>query len=297
MTDWAAVQPIHLCSCLIREEEKRCRVMTKKVCLFPQYKCCGKTTCQLYPICSALPYLSDPGYDNRFLRINVQDKSFEETAEHQRKYAFYNRLFGDNTKRLRYQREYYREYYAEHREEILAKKRKPTSHHLSVVQQGYCNQDCVNCSYEDCILPEYEDRTEYMKLYYSRFHTELLKQKARYRADHRQYLRNSEKIRNYRKKGYLMSYGILAQTDHPSFQKMINTEGDVTVFPIGKEKYLSFITKDRNDSFRFKISSYLNDLSRPGCTEAWYQDCDGHSYTFTNPQNVNPLWETEKSTL
>lgn len=265
--------------------------MTKKVCLFPQYKCCGKSTCRLYSRCSTLQPLNDPGYDNAFLRINVQPKSFEETAEHQRKYEFYNRLFGDNRKRL----EYSRKYYSEHREKILASKRKPVFYHLSVVQLGYCDLDCANCNFTDCVLPEYETRKEYIALYLAKFHSRLAEQKRQYRASHRAQLANKEKIRNYRKKGYLMSYGILAHTDNPSLLEMINTEGDVTIFPNGKEKYLSFVSKDRNESFRFKISSYLNDLSRSGCTEAWYEDADGYSYTFTNPENINSLWEYEKS--
>lgn len=53
-----------------------------------------------------------------------------------------------------------------------------------------CNLDCFNCEYEDCIIND----EDYHKMYYQYNHDKLLKQKASYRAVHRQEL--SEKLKN-----------------------------------------------------------------------------------------------------
>lgn len=84
-----------------------------------------------------------------------------------------------------------------------------------------------------------------------------------------------------------------SETDNPQFMSLLKTQGTISIYPINGNKYARFISEDKNHSFRFKISTYLNDLAHPGCTTAFYKDSDGYSYVFSNPDNVNPLWETE----
>lgn len=222
----------------------------------------------------------------------VNRKSYSEKKEHQKKYQFYNSLFGDLSEK---QKIYSKAYYTSHRKEILREKRKPADYHLITIQK--CEYDCFSCPYDDCIIPIPKTRQEYMKLYYSIFHDDLLKKKAIYRSEHRTYLSNSEKLRNYKKKGYIMSKCIFKETNNPDYEKYKGTFGILTIIKINKNDYISFISIDREFSFRAKIDKRLNDLNNPLCTEAYYSDCDGYEYTFESTVNTgNPLWEMEKGT-
>lgn len=90
-----------------------------------------------------------------------------------------------------------------------------------------------------------------------------------------------------------MSHCIFAQTSNPEVTALQGTDGDLTIMDWNHAKWISFVSSDRTRSFRAKIATWLNDLERPGCTEAWYRDPDGYEYTFQNSENINPLWEYE----
>lgn len=131
----------------------------------------------------------------------------KEKTQHSKLYDFYNYLFGDR-------REYMKEYYQTNREYILSKKRKDDhSQKVYAVQTGYCNLNCENCKFDDCILPEYSNKTEYFRLY-KKNHKEQIKQyNQKYYNNHKEEIRRKqiihrakpeiiEKRREYNKKYY-----------------------------------------------------------------------------------------------
>lgn len=269
--------------------------MTDKrfICRYPQGVFCGNKNCSLAVYCSGFPLISrsfsmQMKY-GKYNKINSICKTEQEKKSHQKLYHFYNILFGDlRDKKIAYSRKYYQD----NREHILRGKKKPVSHHLLCIQQ--CKYNCENCPYDDCVIPIPETRKEYMDLYYSVFYDELMKQKAVYRSEHRVYLANSEKLRNYKKKGYFMNDCILKETNNPDYEKYEGTYGVLTIIKINKNDYISFVSTDREFSFRAKINKRLNDLSNPICKEAYYSDDDGYEYTFESTVNPgNPLWEME----
>lgn len=177
---------------------KRRNAMTKKRCYFFQYKCCGNTACLLYDTCSKLPRVNvNTAIRKRSRYEMIEPKSYREKQEHQKLYELYNKLFGDLTEK---KKAYQKKCYAEHRDQILRKKRKPVDHKLLCVQQGYCDEDCENCKYEDCIIPIVKDRSHYYQLYSESNHERLLQQKAQYRATHRSELNEKAKVYYYSNK-------------------------------------------------------------------------------------------------
>lgn len=263
------------------------------ICQYPQGVFCGNKNCTLANYCSAFPkmnirFQTQMKY-GKYNKVNSVSKTEKEKKEHQKLYQFYNILFGDlRNKRIAYNRKYYQS----NREYILRKKKKTVSHHLLCIQQ--CRYSCENCPYADCIIPIPETRKEYMDLYYSIFHDKLLKQKAAYRSEHRTYLSNSEKIRNYKKKGYIMNKCILKETNNPDYEKFEGIQGLLTIIKVNGNNYFSFVSINKELSFRARIDKRLNDLSNPICKEAYYSDYDGYEYTFESTVNPgNPLWEME----
>ena len=263
------------------------------ICNYPQGKFCGNKNCALANYCSSFPKMNISFQTQmkygKYNRNNSIQKTDTEKKEHQKLYRIYNMLFGDlKEKRIQYNHKYYQD----NRKQILAKKRKTASDRLLCVQQ--CKYNCESCPYDDYIIPIPQTRKEYMDLYYFVFHDELLKKKASYRLAHRTYLANSEKIRNYKKKGYIMNECILKETNNPNYKKHEGTFGFLTIIGINGYDYISFISNDKEFSFRAKIDKRLNDLSNPICKEAYYSDYDGYEYTFASTVNPgNPLWEME----
>lgn len=261
------------------------------VCQTPQGKYCGNSSCPLAYKCSIFSVFRIPfryQHTKKNKRNGISKTETEKTA-HQKAYVFYNMIFGDlKTKKIIYNKKYY----LQHKEQILRSKKRTVDYHLTAVQK--CEYDCFHCPYDDCKIPIPKTRKEYMDLYYQINHKKLLKQKNEYRENHREYLRNSEKIRNYIKKGYIMSQCILISTNHPNYEKYIGTQGTLSIIPINKKDYVRFISLDCQYSFRFKIDKRLNDLNNPLCTEVYYSDFDGYEYTFKSTVNPgNPLWEME----
>lgn len=263
------------------------------ICNYPQGRFCGNKNCALADYCSSFPKMNISFQTQmkygKYNRNNSIQKTDTEKKEHQKLYQIYNMLFGDlKEKRIQYSHKYYQN----NRKQILAKKKKTASDRLLCVQQ--CKYNCESCPYDDCIIPVPQTRKEYMDLYYFVFHDELLKKKASYRLAHRTYLANSEKIRNYKKKGYIMNECILKETNNPNYKKHEGTFGFLTIIGINGYDYISFISNDKEFSFRAKIDKRLNDLSNPICKEAYYSDYDGYEYTFVSTVNPgNPLWEME----
>lgn len=137
--------------------------MERIVCTYPQYYGChSQKECRLYPICSQLPrrqFILNNYNFKIYRKINSVSLTESQRKEHHRKYDFYNYLWGNR-------KEYNITYYQNNREIILQKKKmdKP-SQKIYKVQKGYCDEDCANCKYEDCILPLWNNTTEYMRLY------------------------------------------------------------------------------------------------------------------------------------
>lgn len=137
--------------------------MQRTVCTFKQYYGCHtQKECRLYPICSQLPkkqFIKNNHNFKIYRKINSVPLTESQRKEHQRKYDYYNYLFGNR-------KEYTNSYYQNNKEIILQKKKidKP-SQKIYEVQKGYCDEDCANCKYQDCILPLWNDTTEYMRLY------------------------------------------------------------------------------------------------------------------------------------
>lgn len=91
-----------------------------------------------------------------------------------------------------------------------------------------------------------------------------------------------------------MSQCILKETTHPDYEKYEGTYGVLNIIQINGNDYISFISLDKEFSFRAKIEKRLNDLSNPLCKEAYYKDYEGYDYTFESTVNPgNPLWEME----
>ena len=265
------------------------------VCGYPQGKYCGNSNCSLSHICCRFPVFKVSfrhqmkfGKHNK---INGIRKTEAEKKEHQNLYCFYNCLFGDlRDKKIAYARNHYQI----NRERILRDKRRNVSHHLFVVQKQFCNGECENCIYDDCIIPMWNNRNEYSHLYREVFQEKLKAKKADYRNTHRAFLNNSGKLRNYKKKGYIMSKCILKETNNPDYKNYEGTFGVLSIIKIQGNDYISFISLDREFSFRAKINKRLNDLSNPICKEAYYSDYDDFNYTFESTVNPgNPLWEME----
>lgn len=224
------------------------------VCRYPQYSFCGNRHCPLAKYCIRFPVLNlnFAKFRDIIFKGNQIRKTEREVNEHQNKYNLYNCMFGDlkNKRRI-----YNKKYYEQNRERILREKRKDSSK-VSVLQN--CEYDCFSCPYDDCIIPEYSDRKEYMDLYYKKNHEKLLEQKSLYRSLHRKQLTNSEKLRNYRSKGYdIISCTYLHTTDIKT-KSLENTKGCITEVKINGKDYFSFISDDRQASFRVKISRKTN---------------------------------------
>lgn len=262
------------------------KMLTPTICTFPQYHYCGNSNCKLADKCSDLPYLQNNTLCKQHLKVNIKNKSYTEIKRHQALYQFYNRFFGDL-------REKQKIYHKLNYHKRIPKRNEPDRRRLTKLLQNFCDGNCESCKYDDCILPEYENHSEYYKLYSLVNRDRLYQNKSEYRKAHKESLSNKEIIRQYKKKGIIMCKCFLSETDNPKFISLLNMHGSISVFPINGNNYVRFISEDKNHSFRFKISTYLNDLSYPGCTTAFYKDTDGYSYVFCNPDNINPLWETE----
>lgn len=171
--------------------------IVKTICTYKQYECCGNSACALFNTCSVMPITSKSGIKRYGLKkcLSVPKRSEKEKETHKKLYYFYNRFFGDAVeKRCAYNKKYYRE----HREEILRKKRREPLYKLLCVQKGYCDENCFQCKFDDCIIPEIKNKKQYNKLYYQMNHDKLIEQKAAYREAHRAEL--NQKSKEYYKK-------------------------------------------------------------------------------------------------
>lgn len=234
------------------------------VCTYPQKTYCGNINCRLSKHCSKFKTLSHSLSSDMHRKGNKVIKTEEEKKKHARQYVLYNLLFGDlGDKKRKYQKQYYRE----NRERILRKKRKEPSDNVSIVLE--CEYSCLDCPYEDCTMPEYNTRKEYMDLYYAKFHDRLLKQKAEYRENHREYLSNSEKLRNYQNKGYFIRNCIYKEV-----------QGFACIITINKNRYISFISTDRLFSFRAKIKEMTGNMEDVSCNMLKVIDYENKTYLF-----------------
>lgn len=148
--------------------------------MYTQYCfCTTQKECRLYDICKKMkerPFVPVPL--RRYRYVNAVPLTYNEKREHNRKYHLYNYLFGDSKQKMH-------NYYIENREKILASKGVKHSHKIYKVQEGYCNFDCEHCEYEDCILPKWNDTSEYMKLWKKQHKEEIHKQSKVYYEEHK----------------------------------------------------------------------------------------------------------------
>lgn len=248
------------------------------VCCYPQGKYCGNPNCRLAKYCSVFPkcQVTQEWLFQNKLKNRVR-KTYAEEKEHERNYIFYNGLFGDLLEKRRI---YAKKYYWENRDQILAAKRKEVTYQLPIVMQ--CEHECERCPYEDCRLPEYENKKEYYKLYYQKYqekyreyrkkyyaeHQEACKEydkkyyaehqeacreyNKKYYAEHKEERRNKRKIRNYNKRGYQIRQVVLNAMECLEYPEFAGKEGFLTVIKINGNDYLSFITSDYKHSFRQK---------------------------------------------
>lgn len=94
-----------------------------------------------------------------------------------------------------------------------------------------------------------------------------------------------------------MSKCILKETTNPDYEEYEGVYGILSIIQLDSEDHISFISLEKEFSFRAKIDKRLNDLSNPICTEAYYTDSNGYDYTFKSTVNTgNPLWEMEHNT-
>ena len=141
----------------------------RPVCIYPQYYCCSShKDCRLYHICSQLPKKSIPAikyYRKAYRVIRPVPLDKAEKRKRQWQYTYYNRLWGDLKKKecdyFQKNREYKLEYQRQYRE-----KKNPNKHNYdSVLFEGLCDKNCENCKYDDCILPTWSNKKEYLALY------------------------------------------------------------------------------------------------------------------------------------
>ena len=162
------------------------------VCTYPQYYGCYKQTqCRLYHICSQMPKTQKAFNGLRYNTVKAYRKvraiplTEQERLQHRRRYKYYNYLFGDL-------KEYKTNYRLEHKDEINAKRRKytiPTADKQYKMLIDYCNYNCENCEYEDCILPEWSNKLEYARIYkkyyYEHHRDEEIERRKKYYEHHR----------------------------------------------------------------------------------------------------------------
>lgn len=137
------------------------------------------------------------------------------------------------------------------------------SHKLPIVYS--CEYSCESCPYPDCTLTLYENKKEYQELYRNKFHKQILGQKAEYRAKNRNYLKNSEKLRNYKNKGHRLEDVVFVKampSEKYTEYDMIGTHGILCFFLINKKPYFTYITTDMWKSFRKKITEILEDSDK-----------------------------------
>ena len=102
-------------------------------------------------------------------------------------------------------------------------------------------------------------------------------QKDEYRAAHRHYLANSEKLRNYKKKGYELVNCTLQHTDNEALQHLVGKDGVFCILKLGSNEHLSFVTADREASFRIKLEKqgYIKKEDKKGRTLKVIKGSDG----------------------
>lgn len=138
------------------------------VCLYDQYHCCpSHTDCRLYHICSQLP--SKPFVPNsvRYRFKRAVPLSRAEIQHHNDQYRFYNILWGDLREKTREYCQKNHERKMEYQRQYRAKK-NPPKEFSSVLFDGICDRNCENCTYDDCMLPTWENKQEYDILYYQK---------------------------------------------------------------------------------------------------------------------------------
>lgn len=245
------------------------------VCPYPQYHYCGKSGCPLSKYCARFSLIQCSLASDLSRKKSRVTKTLAEKKQHQQKYTFYNTLFGDLAEK---RKRYAKKYYQENRDLILAVKRKEPSYRLPIVYD--CEHECSACPYEDCQITLYTNRKEYMAMYSHKFHEKLLKQKAEYRKRHRTYLANSEKIRNYKKKGYVIRDCVCSYTTSLTMMDFVAQDGIITTFKINGKDYFSFVSADREASCRCRICESIGSLSNPECGYVIFKDADNNEYRF-----------------
>lgn len=147
--------------------------MERLVCNYKQYYFCGtQKQCPLYDRCSQLPRLPKKelpptlwGLNSVYRTVYAVPLTDEEKKEHNKKYHYYNYFFGNR-------KEYASRYYEKNKEIIKKNKlkkansMKPQNSYFKIYDY-FCNQDCKNCNYKECRLPEWKNTDEYIKIWKS----------------------------------------------------------------------------------------------------------------------------------
>lgn len=201
--------------------------MERLVCNYKQYYFCGtQKQCPLYDRCSQLPKLPKKklpptlwGLNYVYRTVYAVPLTYEEIKEHNKKYQYYNYFFGNK-------KQYSLEYYKKNKEMILKKKLeksnsiKPQNSYFKIYDY-FCNQDCKNCNYENCRLPEWKNTDEYIKIWKS-----LNKEKVS-EINRKSYYKNRDKIlakqKEYRQRADVKQkryeYDVLYRKTHPDIVK------------------------------------------------------------------------------
>lgn len=62
-----------------------------------------------------------------------------------------------------------------------------------------------------------------------------------------------------------MNECILKETNNPNYEKFEGTQGLLTIIKVNGNDYFSFVSINKELSFRARIDKRLNDLSNPNC--------------------------------
>lgn len=170
--------------------------MTKLVCLFPQYYACKKNTCPLYHKCSELKFDAELiKKKSDFLRIYANNRTFNETRQHQKLYSFYNSLWGNQLNKQRQYNKEHHEQRMEYQRKYRAKLKPNAFHFESVLFDGLCTRNCFECEHTDCVLPIWSNKKEYDSLYYKKNRDIKIARSKAYYETHKQ--QRSEYSKNY----------------------------------------------------------------------------------------------------
>lgn len=293
------------------------------VCLYEQYHCCpSHTDCRLYHICSQLPSKPFVPNSKRYLFKRAVPLSRAEIQHHNDQYRFYNILWGDLREKTREYCQKNHERKMEYQRQYRAKK-NPPKEFSSVLFDGICDRNCENCTYDDCMLPTWENKQEYDILYYQK-NREIKKQRShewymthraeaseyakKYNAEHRgeiltrkkkYWAENKERLNAQRRNKRMEKNSMAIKEGNYNNITIKHTTVNTLLPYIGKQGVLH-IYQNNNLVFELdeeRIPIYVNkslgDFSVPSSNELWIESNSGETM-FTRSYS-NPLWEFEKA--